>query len=642
MKSRTKKIDKNLVEGLPEGESLQTISDKTDVFFSYSHRLDGKTVRERNYIGTVKDMKFVPNDDYIDQKPIKSERPLNNRTHEKKRKIEEEHLAGSAQKSSPCVTASVAIGFAEDELFGLSGEVASFVNRGSKESSRNPDALKETSETASIWKRLELCKTKAASEIPLYNAIAEETGLKEDLTAVWGEDKATAAISIASHWLNTGSNAAYLYESWAQNKFVPYPEAITSKQMSELFRELKNTSNWRKDFFGARIKRLQDKEMLSFDATQIASQATEISYAQYGVGKEGGYQRQVGLIILVGHQSHTPVLFRILPGNITDVTTVQDMLFRFDEFTDSRRIFGAVVDRGYFSLANLARFSDAGSRIVMAAKTDAFWIRNAIEEAMPHLWTNAARIAGDKCWGKTIAVEPTFEDGKKRRLWVHVYRTDGKAEQENSAFYEGLEAFEKQWIHWRPRKGKDENAENCALRKSLWMKYFEKDKGIPGQAPLVQNDAAIDAATRYFGIFCNVTTMECTAKETLSTYRARDLIEKTFKGGKTNFELGVIRSHDDDTMEGRFIIGFVALTILSNLYYRMKSQDSIVKTGGEKKALTLAEEMTFNELKNRFMTPRIIFDKDGKGHWLEVTKRQHEIAARLGFPDLYKTVPDWK
>lgn len=318
------------------------------------------------------------------------------------------------------------------------------------------------------------------------------------------------------------------------------------------------------------------------------------------------------------------------------------MLFRFDEITNSRRIFGAVVDRGYFSLANLARFSDAGSRIVMAAKTDAFWIRNAIEEAMPHLWTNAARIAGDKCCGKTIAVEPTFEDGKKQRLWVHVYRTDGKAEQENSAFYEGLEVFEKQWIHWRPRKGKDENTENCALRKSPWMKYFEKGKGIPGQTPLVQNDAAIDAATRYFGIFCNVTTMECTAKETLSTYRARDLIEKTFKGGKTNFELGVIRSHDDDTMEGRFIIGFVALSILSNLYYRMKSQDSIVKTGGEKKALTLAEEMTFNELKNRLTTPRIIFDKDGKGHWLEVTKRQHEIAARLGFPNLYKTVPNWK
>ena len=426
----------------------------------------------------------------------------------------------------------------------MSDEEASFVNRSSKESSRNPYALKDASETAPFWKKIESFKTKTASEIPPYNAIAEEKGLKGDQTAVWGEDKATGAISVAS----PGSNAPYLYESWTHSKFVPYPKAITSKQMIELFRELKNMPHWRKDFFGARIKRLQDREMLSFDATQIASQTTGISYAQYGVGKEGGYQRQVGLILLVGHESHTPVLFRLLPGNITDVTTVQDMLFRFEEITDSRRIFGAVVDRGYFSLASLAHFSDSGSRIVMVAKTDSSWIRNAIEEAMPHLWTNAARIAGDKCRGKTVPVEPTFEDGKKQRLWAHVYRTDGKAEQENSAFYEGLEAFEKQWINWRSRKGKDESTENCALRKSPGMKYFKSSESISEKTPLVQDDDTIDAGTRYLGIFCNVTTMACTAKETLGSYQTRDLIEKSFKGGKTKFELGVIRSHDDDTM----------------------------------------------------------------------------------------------
>lgn len=181
--------------------------------------------------------------------------------------------------------------------------------------------------------------------------------------------------------------------------------------MSEFFASLTEVSGWRKDFFNARISRLPDKEMLSFDATEIAAEAAEISYAQYGMGKEGGYQRQLGLILLVGHESHMPVLFRVLPGNITDVTTVQDMLFRFDEITDSRRVFGAVVDRGYFSLANLARFVDAGSRVIVAAKTDSIWIQDAIETAMEHLWSNAARIPGEHCWGWTVPVHPGFEDG---------------------------------------------------------------------------------------------------------------------------------------------------------------------------------------------------------------------------------------
>lgn len=98
-------------------------------------------------------------------------------------------------------------------------------------------------------------------------------------------------------------------------------------------------------------------------------------------------------------------------------------------------------------------------------------------------------------------MEPTFEGGKKQRLWPHVYRTDGKAEQENSGFYEGLEVFEKQWINWRSRKGEDESTENCALRKSLWMKYFKSSEGISEKTPLVQDDDTIDAGTRYLGIF---------------------------------------------------------------------------------------------------------------------------------------------
>ena len=155
--------------------------------------------------------------------------------------------------------------------------------------------------------------------------------------------------------------------------------------MSEFFASLTEVSGWRKDFFNARISRLPDKEMLSFDATEIAAEAAEISYAQYGMGKEGGYQRQLGLILLVGHESHMPVLFRVLPGNITDVTTVQDMLFRFDEITDSRRVFGAVVDRGYFSLANLARFVDAGSRVLLRPRL----IQSGFRMPLKPLWNTS-------------------------------------------------------------------------------------------------------------------------------------------------------------------------------------------------------------------------------------------------------------
>ena len=483
-------------------------------------------------------------------------------------------------------------------------------------------------------------ETKLAAEFPLYHEIAKHIGLVDDLTSVWGADRANAVLSIAYQWLHTTSNAAYLYETWSPNKLLPYKERIRSKEMSELFASLSGTAGWRKDFFGARLARLPDQEMLSFDATEIATEAEEISYAQFGKGKEGGYQRQVGLILLMGQHSHMPVLFRVLPGNITDVTTVQDMLFRFDTITDDRRVFGAVVDRGYFSLANLARFIDAGSRVIMAAKTDAQWVRQAIEESMTHLWTNVAHIPGDSCWGWTVPVEPKFEDGIQRKLWVHVYRSDSKAHTENTAFYRDLESFQNQWMHWHPQ-GPNQDEKSCPLLKSPWMKYFKAGVGVPGRKPLQQDNEAIDMATRYFGIFCNVTTMQCSAREAITTYQTRDIIEKAFKGGKSNLDFDVVRAHGESTMEGRFIVGFVAMSILTELYGRMKRRAFENTKMGLKEIAPLIEEMSFNELKNRLGTPRVVYDGQGNAHWLEVTNRQHEIATRLGFPNLYKQIPNW-
>ena len=131
-------------------------------------------------------------------------------------------------------------------------------------------------------------------------------------------------------------------------------------------------------------------------------------------------------------------------------STVPDILFRFDEITSGHKVFAAVVDQGYFSLDKLARFVDRRSRVIMAAKTDAGWVRQAIEDAIAHLWLNKSRIRGQHCWGHTVEATPEFEDRKPRKLWVHVYRSDRKSEDENNRFYESLEKFEHDWLHWKP------------------------------------------------------------------------------------------------------------------------------------------------------------------------------------------------
>ena len=110
---------------------------------------------------------------------------------------------------------------------------------------------------------------------------------------------------------------------------------------------------------------------------------------------------------------------------------------------------------------------------------------------------------------------------------------------------------------------------------------YVQGTGVPGKSKPSRDHDAIDAACRYFGLFCNVTTMECTAEEALRAYRIRDLIEKTFKGGKSGAGMDVVRAHSDDVMEGRFIVGFVAMTILNEIYRQMKKSTQVVKKDGE-------------------------------------------------------------
>ena len=471
---------------------------------------------------------------------------------------------------------------------------------------------------------------RGAQEFPLYYKVAQDIHLVEDLEMTWGHHVTQAILSIAFHWLNTESNAAYLFESWRINKLLPGSLSISSKEMGELFNAISTEPDWYRRFFGARLKRLPEDEVLSYDATQIASDAQEICEVQYAKGKEGTYQYQVGLILLVGHRTGMPVLFRILPGNITDVTTVQDMLFRFEELTEGKRVFAAVVDRGYFSLENIRRFLEKGSRVIIAAKKDPDWIKDAMEEALAKLWDGDFYIAKYDCWGCTVPVDLDCGGGKKRTVWVHVYRTDEKSKVENKKFFKKLVKFEEDWLEVSTK----EFNKDCPLLKSPTLKYYRQDRLRPGVLPERDGDA-VNQGIRYTGLFCNVTTMECTAAEAMTEYRARDGIEKTFKAGKTNLEMDVIRAHTNSVMEGRFIVSFVALSILNELKRRMK------KVSGKTAVAKELKGMTFEKLKNKLQTPRFVMDGKGSGYWMSVTEDQRKIAKLLGCPGAYTEIPKW-
>lgn len=102
-------------------------------------------------------------------------------------------------------------------------------------------------------------------------------------------------------------------------------------------------------------------EIYSYDSTNIATKACEISDGQYDKSKNGGYRQQIGLSILFGQRSGLPIMFRVFPGNIADVNTVVDLLSRVD-MIDEGRLVTAMLNRGYSLLKTLSAAATATTK----------------------------------------------------------------------------------------------------------------------------------------------------------------------------------------------------------------------------------------------------------------------------------------
>ena len=69
-------FDRSSVKGLPEGAQIQVIKDVPYVYFRYSWKDEtGKVKYARDYLGTVENGVFVPNDYYLRVRPTKAKRP---------------------------------------------------------------------------------------------------------------------------------------------------------------------------------------------------------------------------------------------------------------------------------------------------------------------------------------------------------------------------------------------------------------------------------------------------------------------------------------------------------------------------------------------------------------------------------------
>ncbi len=92
------------------------------------------------------------------------------------------------------------------------------------------------------------------------------------------------------------------------------------------------------------------------------------------------------------------------------------------------------------------------------------------------------------------------------------------------------------------------------------------------------------------------------AKEALSNYRQKDVVEKGFLRLKTNLDLGRLRVHRDDSMQNKVFIGFIVLIFLSHLHKVMLDK-GLYKAMTMKKLLLILSKLRVQHINGQ----RILF-----------------------------------
>ena len=497
---------------------------------------------------------------------------------------------------------------------------------------------------------------------PIFVETARSIGLIEDLLASKFEEVTVrTAVSLACHWLSERTNVYRKYQDWSRDRHLPFSDPLSAKDVGDFAYELGLCTDKMNDFFARRIARAGENEVMFVDSTRISTSAQRVEERAKGVTKQKTIEDQVGSVVLLGRQSHQPLMMRLFAGDVPDISTFDDIIKRMNEYGTQGWKTAFVADKGYNSLENQAKLLDEGKHFLMACKTNFSYVRDAIVEAAK-LMGDPNRALDDKGCVSGVRIKQSFTfNDKNYTHHLYVYLDRKMAQEKLGAFFEALNRFMNAY---------DINDES--YKKHPLNKFVELVTDESGRTQVEMNGKTIAEETRYYGYMADVSSWEMDITEAYQLYKERQCIENFFKVAKQYIDFDVARSHSSTALNGRHFIAFLAMSIAMHIMHKLVENQAVPvpepslddtaelasgtkessdenksntkdnsrpKKRGRRplKAKVAPRKVFFSDVVNSTQSIVLQYSTRTKNFWLsEVTKRQHEIATLCGVPNAYK------
>ncbi len=410
----------------------------------------------------------------------------------------------------------------------------------------------------------------------IIQQMMKETGIPELLSEYFNDRDLGLFLDLITYTLICENNAGQYYPDYAYNHplFTEGMRIYSDATVSDFFGRVTDDQSigFLNEWNAKRDHR--EKIYISYDSTNKNIQAGDVEIAEFGNAKVDTGKPIFNYSIAYDTHNREPLFYEKYPGSINDVSQLQIML---DKAMGYRyRKIGFILDRGYFSKANLDYMDHCGYDYVVMVKGMSTLVNELILENKGKFEDKrACSIRRHKVYGTTVKRKLFLTDEKER--YFHIFHSSGKETKE--------------------RENVEKAVENCAyfLEKkkgsvyevpNYLQYYFEPEYSKDGYFLMAREKRdVIERELRLCGYFVIITSQKMTAGEAIDLYRSRDASEKLFRGDKSYLGNKSIRVYSDESVSAKIFIEFVALIIRNRIYTKLR--DEVERLGKDPNFMTV-------------------------------------------------------
>jgi len=290
------------------------------------------------------------------------------------------------------------------------------------------------------------------------------------------------------------------------------------------------------------MKKAMENDFLCYDITSISSYSALNEYIKYGHNRDKDALPQLNLAMLFSQKGQLPVYYDRMPGSITDVTTLHNLLKTFKALEVKKISF--VLDKGFYSKKNINSLVDSGDKFLIAVPLNNKWVQKAIDDVYETIHgPEGYRKLDDEVLYVNTRLHPWGE--KKRRCYLHLYYNAKAKADATDRFNEDLITYRQEL------ESGNLNAKNQTAYDEFFIIKTTPKRGIK----VTYNTEAVSKyIKRYAGFQALLTNSIKDPVEGLQVYRDKDVVEKSFDDLKNQLDMKRLRMHSSATVDGRLFV----------------------------------------------------------------------------------------